>query len=64
MIYWRAVALATSGRVARSIPLFRRVVAADPSWMELTRRLQKPGIFPAGAEGRAIIDRILRQAKP
>jgi uncharacterized Ntn-hydrolase superfamily protein len=62
--YWHAVALATNGWVDASIPLFRQVFAAEAGWMELTRRLHVPGIVPDTAEGRALIERILREARP
>jgi uncharacterized Ntn-hydrolase superfamily protein len=62
--YWHAVALATNGWVDASIPLFRQVFAAEPGWMELTGRLHVPGIVPDTAEGRALVERILREARP
>lgn len=57
--YWHAVTLATNGRVEESLPLFRRVFAADRHWAELTRRLHKPGLFPDTPEGRALVERIV-----
>lgn len=63
MKYWHAVTLATNGRVKQSIPLFREVFARDGNWVELTRRLHKPGIIPDTPEGRALVDRILREAR-
>jgi len=62
MVYWHAVALATNGRVADSIPLFRRAFAADRNWAELTRRLFKPGIIPDTPKGHALVEQILREA--
>lgn len=59
MLYWSAVTLATNGRIDDALPLFRKVFAADPSWIELTHRLQKPGLIPQGPEGDAIVTRIL-----
>jgi uncharacterized Ntn-hydrolase superfamily protein len=64
MLYWQAVALAANGQVDRSIPIFRRVFAADPRWIELTRRLLEPGLLPDTPEGRAMVDRIIREASP
>jgi hypothetical protein len=64
MLYWQAVALAANGQVDRSIPIFRRVFAADPRWIELTRRLLKPGLLPDTPEGRAMVDRIIREGSP
>jgi hypothetical protein len=46
MVYWHAVALANMNRVEESLPLFRRVFAADPNWRTLTPRLVKSGILP------------------
>jgi hypothetical protein len=39
------------------------VFAADPSWIELTRRLTKPGIIPDTEEGAALVERIAAIAK-
>ncbi len=64
MLYWPAVALAAHGDVDRSIPLFRRVFADDPRWIELTGRLFKPGILPDTPEGHATVERIVREAAP
>ncbi len=64
MLYWQAVALAANGEVDRSIPIFRRVFAHDPRWIELTRRLLKPGLLPDTPEGRAMVERIIREASP
>jgi uncharacterized Ntn-hydrolase superfamily protein len=63
MKYWHAVALATNNRVKQSIPLFREVFARDASWIELTRRLHKPGIFPDTPAGRALVEQIVREAR-
>ena len=46
MTYWHAVALVNMGRVEDSLPLFRRVFAADPNWRTLTPRLSKSGLLP------------------
>jgi uncharacterized Ntn-hydrolase superfamily protein len=46
MLYWQAVALAGHGEIDRSLPLFRRAFAADPAWIELTRRLPGVGLLP------------------
>ena len=57
--YWAAVTLATSGNIEKAIPMFKRVFAADTNWVELTRRLQKPGIIPDTPEGRALVEKII-----
>ena len=56
MVYWHAVALVNMGRVDESLPLFRRVFAADKNWMTLTPRLVKSGLIPDDAR---LIERIL-----
>ena len=60
--YWAAVTLATSGRLAEALPIFREVFAGDPNWVELTKRLLKPGIIPDTPEGRALVDAIVAAA--
>ena len=60
--YWAAVTLATSGSVKEAIPMFHRVFAADSNWVELTKRLHKPGIIPDTPEGRALVERIVAEA--
>ena len=61
--YWAAVTLATSGKLEEAMPIFRTVFAADPNWVELTRRLLKPGIIPDNPEGHALVERIVSVAK-
>jgi uncharacterized Ntn-hydrolase superfamily protein len=60
--YWAAVTLATSGQLEKALPIFRTVFAADANWVELTRRLHKPGIISDTPEGYALVERILREA--
>ena len=57
--YWAAVTLATVGELDAALPVFRKVFAADPNWVELTRRLLKPGIIPDTPEGHALVERIV-----
>lgn len=59
--YWAAVTLATSGNVKEALPMFQRVFAADANWIELTKRLHKPGIIPNTPEGRALVERIVAE---
>jgi uncharacterized Ntn-hydrolase superfamily protein len=61
--YWAAVTLATGGDIEEALPMFRTVFAADPNWIELTRRLLKPGIIPDTPEGRALIEEIVAEAQ-
>jgi len=60
--YWHAVTLATNGHVEEALPLFRAVFTADPNWIELTRRLVKPGLIPDTPDGQALLARILAVA--
>jgi uncharacterized Ntn-hydrolase superfamily protein len=57
--YWAAVTLATNDQLEQALPIFRSVFAADPGWMELTRRLVKPGIIPDTPDGHALLARIV-----
>ena len=60
--YWHAVTLAVNGHAERALPIFRDVFAADRNWVELTRRLVKPGLIPDTDTGRALLAEILREA--
>jgi len=42
--FWHAVALADQGRIEEAMPLFERVVMAEPSWVELFARLTAAGL--------------------
>lgn len=42
-LFWHAVALADQGRIEEAMPLFERVVIAEPSWVELFARLTAAG---------------------
>ena len=57
--YWAAVTLATSGSIEQALPMFRAVFAADPNWIELTKRLHKPGIIPDTPEGHDLVEKII-----
>ena len=61
--YWAAVTLATSGNLEQALPMFRSVFAADPNWIELTKRLFKPGIIPDTPEGHALVERIVAEGR-
>jgi hypothetical protein len=54
MVFWHAVALVNMGRVDDSLPLFRKVFAADQNWAELTRRLPRAGLLPEEAVRRIL----------
>jgi tetratricopeptide (TPR) repeat protein len=57
--YWAAVTLATNGDLDEALPMFRSVFAAEPNWIELTRRLLKPGIIPDTPEGKTLVEKIV-----
>ena len=54
MIYWQGVALAGHGDFERAMPLFKKAFAADPAWLELTRRLPSAGLLPDNAAERVV----------
>ncbi len=58
--YWHAVALASTGALDKALPIFKKVFAADPRWVEITRRLVAPGLLPNDEK---LLDKILSQAK-
>jgi uncharacterized Ntn-hydrolase superfamily protein len=60
--YWAAVTLATNGSLDEALPVFTRIFAADSNWIELTKRLRKPGIIPDTPEGQALVERIVAAA--
>jgi hypothetical protein len=55
MVYWQAIALASHGQVDQAMPLFRRAFAADPAWIELTRRLPSVGLLPDNATAERLV---------
>ncbi|MFW6136990.1 MAG: tetratricopeptide repeat protein, partial [Candidatus Aminicenantaceae bacterium] len=59
MIFWPAVTLAATGRVEKSLPLFRQVFAMDQNWAVLLPRLAEAGQFPKDQD---LIRKILDQA--
>jgi len=61
--YWAAVTLATSGNIDQALPMFRSIFAADSNWIELTKRLYKPGIIPDTPEGHALVEKIVAEGK-
>jgi len=50
MVFWPAVTMAASGKVAESLPLFKKVFAMDKRWAELLKRLPAVGQFPDDSE--------------
>jgi uncharacterized Ntn-hydrolase superfamily protein len=59
MVFWHAVTLASLDRVAESLPLFKKVFAADYNWVILLPRLPKSGLLPDKPE---LIKKILSVA--
>lgn len=60
--YWQAVTLATNGRIEDALPIFHALFQREERWVEVTRRLVKPGLIPDTPEGRALLARILAEA--
>lgn len=56
MKYWKAVALANSGRVKEALPIFKSIFAKDDNWRIMTMRLPKSGLLNVSEEE---MDRIL-----
>lgn len=50
IVYWAAVGLANSGRVAESLPRFRQVFERNGNWREMTSRLFDKGQITVGDE--------------
>lgn len=59
MVFWHAVTLVNAKRIEESLPLFKRVFAADRNWATLTPRLPKSKLLPDDPK---IIERILSVA--
>lgn len=59
LAFWRAVTLASSGKVDEAMPVFRTVFAADIRWATLLPRLPKSNLFP---NDEALIKKILSAA--
>jgi uncharacterized Ntn-hydrolase superfamily protein len=59
LAYWVGVTLADQGRVAESIPWFRRSFRIDQSWIELLGRLPGAGLLRADS---AALARIVRES--
>lgn len=56
--FWQAVTLFVEGREAEALPIFRRVFAEEPRWVEVVRRLPAAGLLP----DEAAVERILAAA--
>jgi uncharacterized Ntn-hydrolase superfamily protein len=56
MVFWHAVTLVNAKKIEDSLPLFKRVFAADRNWAVLIPRLPKSNLLP---DDQKIIERIL-----
>ncbi len=61
MVFWPAVTLASTGKAAESLPLFKKVFAMDTHWVILVQRLPAVGQLP---KDRALLKKIIAQAPP
>ncbi|MBS1120236.1 MAG: hypothetical protein H6Q90_2464 [Deltaproteobacteria bacterium] len=59
MLYWQGIALVTHGDLAAAAPILHKAFAADPAWLELTRRLPAAGLLPDAATA----ERAIRAAR-
>jgi len=57
--FWLAVTLASSGRLDASLPVFRRVFADDPAWVDVVPRVAAAGLMPGD---KATIAKIVGQS--
>lgn len=61
--FWVGATLLSLDRVDESIPLFRAAFRDDPAWIELSRRLFKPGVLPDTPAARANLERVIKEAR-
>lgn len=45
MKYWKAIALANSGRINEALPIFKSIFEQDDNWRSMTGRLTAPGLL-------------------
>lgn len=57
-VFWHAATLAQKGRLADSLPLFRRAFLLQPGWFLLAPRLPAVGLLPTDPE---VMEKILSQ---
>lgn len=50
MRYWKAIALANSGRVDEALPIFKKIFKEDDNWREMTGRLPASGLLNVSEE--------------
>lgn len=61
--FWHGVTLATTGQVDEGTRLLHSLFSIDRRWVEVTRRLQKPGVIPNNDEGAALLKRLLQASE-
>lgn len=50
MRYWKAIALANSGRLDEALPVFKSIFQQDDNWRSMTGRLTAPGLLNISKE--------------
>src|SRR5690606_22068554 len=50
MKYWKAIALANSGKIREALPIFRSIFKQDNNWRLMTERLTEPGLLNISKE--------------
>lgn len=58
MRYWKAIALANSGRMEEALPVFREIFKADDNWRVMTTRLPASGLLNISKEN---LNRIVKK---
>jgi len=61
--FWSALTLALKGKVDQALPIFKKVFLEDTNWVEVLKRLPKAGVIPDDDTGRALMQRILNEAR-
>ncbi|HUW47598.1 MAG TPA: DUF1028 domain-containing protein [Patescibacteria group bacterium] len=61
--FWIALTLALKGKVDQALPIFKKVFLEDRNWVEVLKRLPKAGMIPDDDTGRALVQRILNEAR-
>jgi len=61
--FWSALTLALKGKVDQASPIFKKVFLEDRNWVEVLKRLPKAGMIPDDDTGRALVQRILNEAR-
>ena len=61
--FWSALTLSLKGKVDQALPIFKKVFLEDRNWVEVLKRLPKAGIIPDDDTGRALVQRILSEAR-